>query len=67
MKTKKKIQKSPLWLVQQVFYGRPLYRSEVEAILSFALDNLMDFDDIPEVWEQMFAKVVERKKKHFQN
>ena len=58
---------NPVWLVQSVFNGRPLYRSEVEAIISFALDNLMDFDDCPEIWEQMVAKVIAKKKKHYRS
>lgn len=61
-------EKNPAWLCQQVFNGRSLYGSEVEAIISFALDNMMDFEDLEkEGWKKLFEKVVEKKQKHYQN
>ena len=65
-KNQKETVKNPAWLCQQVFYGRPLYGSEVEAIISFALDNMMDFEDLEkDGWKKLFERVVSKKQAHY--
>jgi len=56
---------NPLELVQGVFNGRPLVRKEMEALFSFAMDHLMDFGDMPEVFEESFQKVLQKKMEHY--
>ena len=60
-----KVKLNPLELVQGVFDGRPLMRNEMEALFSFAMDNLMDYDDMPEVFEKAFQDVLQRKMAHY--
>lgn len=58
---------NPLELAQGVFNGRPLLLDEMEALFSFAMDNLMSFDDMPEVFEQSFQKVLQKKMEHYKS
>ena len=57
---------SPIELVQGVFNGCPLTGNEMEALFSFAMDNLMDFGDMSEVFETSFQHVLQKKMKHYQ-
>ena len=56
---------NPLELVQGVFNGRPLTGNEMASLFSFAMDNLMTFDDMPEVFEKTFNEVLQKKMEHY--